>query len=496
MPQILRTEILISPSGAVFVEDDSIILAGPGSSKMIMHLALTLPQIIISEDTPCKDEFVGKQARQLAEFDRKTRSWFIQLLENNFNSKISVPILNKLVSEHTALVSREKRTFTYVSDGYFLLSSWTENKFDASYTYNTNMFTNIKGSLSNLKVRITKNSQLLKSMAELVCRENRRVDIEEKLNSIKLTYLDFVKSLSTQINEAQLGFMPTLIDYNILLDLCRKAVQQHPDSQICKLINLRQFFQIRFNKLLMDKTRSALVLEIQIKLPKFPTERYKGYRVHTVPLFRKNNTVELQSNVQTIGVSESGNVVAFTNCVDKSQIYYCTHQLGVSVSQCHAQLFFDTNFINQNYCLFRVIRTNMTCFVKRIEQGLIISSKNNIQIHEITLESNIFKNKGKDIKHIFLLRNNEIVKSVRCNGRDYHTELSHSAPVINVTVHNNYSVNNDHDNINKRVNHLLAELDNNMGYQQIQHESLKDHVRDIVSFSVPVLILFSLLTII
>ena len=35
-----------------------------------------------------------------------------------------------------------------------------------------------------------------------------------------------------------------------------------------------------------------------------------------------------------------------------------------------------------------------------------------------------------------------------------------------------------------------------MGYQQIQHESLKDHVRDIVSFLVPVLIMFSLMTII
>ena len=208
----------------MFVKDDAIVLAGPGSGKIIMHLALTLPRIVISENTPCSDEFVGRQALQLQNFDRETRAWFEQLLESNFNSQISTEILNNLISQHSGLVSRQKRTFTYISDGYFLLSSWTEDKFAASFTYNTNMFTNIQGSLSNLKFRITKNSNVLRDMASLVCRENRRVDMDEKLNSIKLTYLDFVKLLSTQINEAQLGQIPSLIDYEILLDLCRKAV--------------------------------------------------------------------------------------------------------------------------------------------------------------------------------------------------------------------------------------------------------------------------------
>ena len=248
----------------------------------------------------------------------------------------------------------------------------------------------------------------------------------------------------------------------------------------------------------MDKSRSALVLEIEIRLPNLPNENYRSYRVFTVPAFIGNETVELQSNVQAIGVSENGNVIAFTSCINKSQVYYCTHQLGVSTNQCYAQLFFDQSSIVQNYCPFTVVQTKITCFVKQIETGLLISTKNEMPVHQIATGPNLFAKRGKNQNNIFLLENTKIVKSLRCNGRDYRTQNSDIFSTVNITIHTNYTVGViGHNSMNYNVKQFLTKLDSNITDQSGAHEKLLDHVvEQFTSVKNKYLILISIMAII
>ena len=99
----------------------------------------------------------------------------------------------------------------------------------------------------------------MSNLAPLGCSENRKIDINSKIDDIKLSYLDYIKTVSNQISEAQYGTVPSQINYHLLFDLCQKTVRQNVNSRICSTLNLRTFFDLSFKQLIMDKDRNSLV---------------------------------------------------------------------------------------------------------------------------------------------------------------------------------------------------------------------------------------------
>ena len=101
--------------------------------------------------------------------------WFLNMLNMNLNTEISVQ------------------------------TSSSENKYEHAFEYNNKMFSKIQGSINNMKVRLTKQNKLLLNLVKLVCDENQKIYLSSKMINIKLSYLDFIKTVKSQISEAQYG---------------------------------------------------------------------------------------------------------------------------------------------------------------------------------------------------------------------------------------------------------------------------------------------------
>ena len=322
---VLANNIHVSPSGVVFSESDETILLGPSTDKILLHLAMELPKLEEKYENNCQNKYQNSRASGLTNMSDKVRKWFLKMLNMNLNTRISVQTLRNFVIQGKNNITRNRRSFQFVKDGYFLLSSWSENKFEHAYEYNHKMFSKVQGSLNNLKVRLTKQNQLLSNIAYFICNENNKIDLNSKLDNIKLSYLDYVKTISLQISEAQYGTVPSQINYDLLLDLCQKTIRQNMESKVCSTLNLRTFFDLQFKQLIMDNHHNALVLEIQIAIPKSHEDQYKVFDLVFIPTFSNNTISQLNTDAQAVGLSlESKSMIAFNSCYKKLIFEYIT----------------------------------------------------------------------------------------------------------------------------------------------------------------------------
>ena len=266
---VVKSNLTISTAGIIFSQDNSIIFSGPGTDKVTLHLGMAMPKIKIDEKISCLSEAPEESNHALELLSEKVKVWILDLMERNLDRNISTDFLNEMVDENKKdIIARSRRSFKYLSDGYFLLSSWTENELEKNYHYTDNLFQRIKGSLNQMRFKISESNENIKTLTSFICRENRKISLWEAMTNIKLSFLDFIKSVSQQVELAQIGTVPSTVKYDVLKDSCLRTIRQNVESKICDLINLRTFFITTFKKLLLDQNKSSLILEIELNIPK------------------------------------------------------------------------------------------------------------------------------------------------------------------------------------------------------------------------------------
>ena len=474
-----QCSMIVSQSGVIFSQDDNIILSGPDNDKLIIHLALEMPNIQINEQILCESTIDTARVDELRAFSVFAKKWFLNLLETNLNKVLSVEILNLFIEQGSANVTRGRRSFDYVKDGYFLLSSWTEDQYAQSFHYNDLMFQNLEGSLDQMKIRIFKTNQSLKRLSLLICRENRRIDLDEKLNDIKMSYLNYVKILTREITMAQIGNIPTSIPYTVLTDLCVKSIQQNPDSHICNTVNLRTFFVTTFKQLLMDKATSSLILEIELTIPRTPTEPYSSFRVYTIPSFVNNTVYQVESQAQAVGISlKSQKMIAVNNCYKVNKLQVCNNPLSVFESLCLNKIYSGNNTDLKNFCDFKVLNTRSTCFVQSIKKGLLISAKKLMPIHKISQHHALFSKSGNSGKGIFIIPNMASSRmAIRCQNEDFSTRIVNSYTELNITIHrHDVSGLVSNDQINVDIRNMIENLSVNISDRATDHTMFSDTI--------------------
>ena len=100
------------------------------------------------------------------------------------------------------------------------------------------MFSKIQGSINNMKVRLTKQNKLLLNLVKLVCDENQKIDLNSKMNNIKLSYLDFIKTVTSQIGEAQYGKVHSQ-ELNYALSVKPEVFSTKSNASIISMISKR-----------------------------------------------------------------------------------------------------------------------------------------------------------------------------------------------------------------------------------------------------------------
>lgn len=473
-------EMIVSQSGIVFSQDNNIILSAPDSDKMIIHLALEMPKVKIDNSVKCEDEINESRVNELTKFSVFAQKWFINLWDANLNTVMSIDSLNLFITNGSAHIPRSRRSFDYVKDGYFLLSTWSEDKFAQSYHYTDDMFAKLESSLDQMKIRISKTNQSLRNLSKFMCHENRKINLGARLSDIKLAYLDYVKTLVSEITMAQIGNIPSSVPYKVLRDLCIKSIRQNPKSHICDTINLRTFFETSFSQLLMDKNRNALILEIELTIPRTPTEPYTSYRVYKIPSFDNNTIFQVQSQAQAVAISlKSQKMLAVNNCYKVNKLQICNNPLGVFESLCLNKIY-TGNSTNLNlFCDIKVLSTRATCFVHRIKKGLLVSTKHSMPIHEIKKHHSLFSTAGKSEKRIFILPNRPSSRmAIRCDNEDFSTRVVESYTELNITIHRHDVYGIVDDQINMDIQNIIADLSVNMSDQTENHNRLSNKFDD------------------
>ena len=100
------------------------------------------------------------------------------------------------------------------------------------------------------------------------------------------------------------------------------------------------FFDLKFQQLIMDHNHNALVLEIQMRIPKSHGDQYKVYNLVFIPIFSNDTISQLNTDVQVVGLSlVSNEMVAFNACYKKAHIRICNNQLNYYESGCLKKIF-------------------------------------------------------------------------------------------------------------------------------------------------------------
>ena len=206
----------------------------------------------------------------------------------------------------------------------------------------------------------------------------------------------------------------------ILSKLCRLNI----DGAKCKWATptLQQLIGCKPGKTLIGTDN--ILLEFNLTVPVNYDKEYTIYKPFNVPIFEDQKIKQIDGfkDKYILKIGNSTDVKLLNECDNIHGTLRCSAEteIDLSVIGCMRGMFLS----KAETCKFRESRQMQSCFVKRSNNGILISTINDLDIHKQDKDS-VFATKEQVAKGVSFIRNEMTsTRSVNCGGLVITTELT------------------------------------------------------------------------
>ena len=288
------------------------------------------------------------------------------------------------------------------------------------YDKNYNSIVNLDRMIKQTDKTVEEQTETLTDLYQQICQLGTQSRIQTQMFKIERSIISNVKLLIEILQDCSIGLVPKTFSYATIQHLC----EINMNKDICYELKhkARNIMKCKIKSIHLLSTKYLLKLEI--KIPNSFKAEYKLYKPLTIPVFDGQYNHELNGFKENIVLQYDNKpeIVLLTQCETKYGILVC-NAVQSSDQKTHACL---TDIINkkQPKCWTESYKTDDTCFVEKFENGLLISTKFPLQIHQHSL-GRTFYSKSKVINGTTIVKNDEDSSySVACNGILVSTDIT------------------------------------------------------------------------
>ena len=432
-------DVTTLPSGLILEKTDSVIVSS-GQTSFPLLLRTTFPSLNIEKSSKCPlkessrklweqvhESIVTEIADQMhmviaGNFSRAELQHFVEnLLQNN--------------KQEMGLDKRSRRSFQYLRDGYFLESSWTEDKFSKMTDWSEGHFAAINKRINENGVSINLTLAALDEVEQSICQDQEE-NWQSALESLRLSFILSIQNFLTITQQAKNGFLPGSVPDEFLEDFCLAHFRPNPESDFCSNVNLRKLFSVRLIAVIEGQgIPLTMGLKMQVFIPLTDTKPHKVYQMKYMPIFHpKSNTTAVTSSRTSIGRSLLRSSIQYiavqttpltrnfealagyehSGCVNHDNFLVCSNRARFSEESCLQDILFNDR-VNHD-CVIETKFSSLDCIAHRMTNGVIVSSLNEVTIHshnvrdsrdqifnlrDIEKKGLFFISKHRSVMHIF-----------------------------------------------------------------------------------------------
>ena len=357
---------------------------------------------------------------------------------------------------------RQRRSFRYFKEGYWLHSSWTEDKFDKISVWSENHFQALNKRIDNngIALNITLNS--LKNIETDICRLMSQ-NWESAFQNLRMSLLLSLGNLLELIKDAKVGIIPGSIPDNFFADFCIAHFRPNPYSDFCSRVNVRTLFNVKLQEVIIGENLK-IGLKMKVNVPNTDRKPHKIFRIRTIPVFSglsQNSTTKnrklihralIRTPIKYVGVQTTKLTTNFeglvgfesSGCINLISHHICFERALESDERCLEGLLVDQQLRSE--CQVEHAYSKTSCISRRTPSGTIISTLDPVEVHSHLvndLTDSVFQMKAQEKVGVFFLKKHRnYLSMVVCDKKQIKVEPNPELkPIILETKSFNMSLN-------------------------------------------------------
>ena len=335
-------------------------------------------------------------------------------------------------------LTRRKRTFLGLET-----DSETNAKIRTAMKITNGLFDRNQNSILNLDQMIKqtdktveKQTETLNDLYQQLCQLGSQTRIQSEMLKIERSIINNVHLMIEILQDCAIGKIPNAFSFEKIEQLC----QTNLNTEICNALNhrMKNIMKCEINAVHLLSTK--YLLDLRVHIPVSFKAKYKLYQPITIPVFdgQYHHEIENLHENTILKYNDKSEIVILTECNDDQGILIC--QADQSSDQKNHSCITDIMNNSPTHCWTESYKNTDTCYVKKYKNGLLISTKFPLQVHQHSI-GHTFNSKSKIINGTAIIKNEvDSSYSVACNGILLSTDMTD--PRI-IQIHNHYNFNWD-----------------------------------------------------
>ena len=301
------------------------------------------------------------------------------------------------------------------------------------YNENKNDMLNLDKLIRQTDSTVAQQTETLNDIYTKICDLKIQTDSQTQILRIEESIMNNVKKMIQILRDCSMGNVPKAFSYDTLYNLCVKNINESVCDQLEHKIKTLIKCEIKSIHLLTTK----YLINFELTIPKAFKTEYKLYSPITIPVFKGNYHHEIDNlaDITIMKYEAKTEIVLLINCVDKEGMKIC--QATQSSDQKGHSCISDILENKPTQCWTESYQSKDTCFIKKFKNGLLISTKEPLQVHQHSSD-HLFNSKSKLINGTAIIKNDpKNSYSVACNGILTSTDII-SPDKISIHNHDNF----------------------------------------------------------
>ena len=380
--------LVINPTnGIIFHRTESVIIAET-YSKFSLFIEYSLPQLNVTHlSSNCG--LRGHNIRAVEDIREQIYEDLYNELNLTLAGEVEVTQLHDFAHSLMHKPKRHKRAFKYLTENYWTLSGWTEDRLASIERWTNGTLSATQTRLNDMGVILNRQSKALGELQHKLC---AKVNVDPAAY-FELAVTEILSKLEIDLSVAEQGILPLSVTADFLADFCKVHFRQNRDSKLC-LGNSRKLFEVQSSNLSLDTKRAAIVVGLEVLFPSTPKLEYDIFRVSSIPVFRADVPYPIQVRIPSlyfiVNVDNKNfeDTLLFSgdSCAKHGKTKICSELADVADNLCLRQTWFGK--VSPDMCQSVQLRTNSTCFSRRLKHSFVLSTSTQVEVHSIPNDKN------------------------------------------------------------------------------------------------------------
>ena len=403
--ETLNFDFASLPSGAILEKSHDTLLSNEETNFDFL-LRIAMPSLNITENSGCELD----QSEKGFDAWKRMHSKMVELISHEMFYTLALNISeNKIHSFVDKLMkskdnekllnsarSRKRRALEYAKEGYFFLSSWTEDRLKNLTEWSNGHFSKVNSRIDRNVLALNATLGSLKSVQSNLCKL-MKIELWQALESLRLSLILSLTNLIETVHEAKNSFLPALISDEFLTDFCISHFRPNSNSKFCENTNIRSLFTVSLEGVIFGDSLTV-GLKMKVTIPTTDSKPHQIFRVRYIPVISKienqnNSTTRkalykhtlIKNSIAYVGIQTSGHIKNFEGLIGFSSLG-CEWDRGINI--CHERAYVSDEKCVENLifrgiseeCQIETRQSRTDCVSHKLDEGTVVSSLNPVKL--------------------------------------------------------------------------------------------------------------------